>query len=177
MKNKGSFYVGAMLLLLGALFLVVNVGATIFPRWELIQIGRLWPLLVIWAGLGFFLPIAIWWESREKIYGLAMPGTIILVNGFILLYNSLSGDWASWVYLWTLEPLSVALGLLALYVLGARSQALLVTALAIGGASLAVFSIMVSAMGGVTGGIIGAFLLILIGLILVVRAMMRPSRM
>lgn len=139
MKNRSSLYIGVMVLTLGALFLVMNVGATAFGSRSLLSIYRLWPLIVVWVGFGFFLPIFIWWDSRQKNYGLAMPGTIILVNGLVFLYCSLSRDWGAWAYLWTLEPFSVALGLLALYFLGARAQGLLVAALAIGGASLAVF--------------------------------------
>jgi len=173
MKNKSSLYIGVMVLVLGALFLLMNIGSTLFGSRSLLSISRLWPLIVIWIGLGFFLPIFIWWDSRHKNYGLAMPGTIILVNGLILFYCSLSGDWMAWSYLWTLEPLSVALGLLALYFLGARAQGLLIAALAIGGASLAVFAILVSAMGGIVGGVLGAFLLIALGIILVARSLIQ----
>ena len=176
MKDKGLFYVGLMVLLLGALFFLLNVGSTLFGRGSLLSIGRLWPLLIIWAGLAFFLPIFIWWENRDQLYGLAMPGTIILVNGLILLYSSLTRDWGSWAFLWTLEPLAVALGLLALYILGARAQALLIAALVVGGVSLALFAILASALGYVAGGIVGAFLLIAFGVILVVRAVLaRPA--
>lgn len=175
MKNRSSLYIGVMVLTLGALFLVMNVGATAFGSRSLLSIYRLWPLIVVWVGFGFFLPIFIWWDSRQKNYGLAMPGTIILVNGLVFLYCSLSRDWGAWAYLWTLEPFSVALGLLALYFLGARAQGLLVAALAIGGASLAVFAVLVSAMGGIVGGVIGAFLLIAFGIILVARALIQRS--
>ena len=170
MKNKSSLYIGIMVLTLGALFLVMNIGSTLFGSRSLLSISRLWPLIVIWVGFGFFLPIFIWWESRHKNYGLAMPGTIVMVNGLMFLYCTLSGDWRSWAYLWTLEPFSVALGLLALYYFGVKAQGLLIAALAIGGASLAVFAILVSAMGGIVGGVVGAFLLIAFGIILVARA-------
>jgi hypothetical protein len=173
MKNKSSLYIGIMVLTLGALFLVMNIGSTLLGSRSVLSISRLWPLIVIWVSFGFFLPIFIWWGSRHKNYGLAMPGTIILVNGLLFLYSSLSGDWRSWAYLWTLEPFSVALGLLALYYLGSRAQGLLIAAMAIGGASLAVFAILVSATGGIVGGVIGAFLLIALGVILVARAFMQ----
>jgi hypothetical protein len=173
--RKGTFYVGVMVLLLGALFLVLNVGSGFFPGLEILRIGRLWPLLVIWVGLAFYLPIFIWWEKRSKNYGLAMPGTIVLVNGLILLYCSLTWRWADWAFLWTLEPLSVALGLLALWLLGPKASGLLIAALLIGGGSLAVFAVLASALGGLWGGIIGAGTLILLGVILVIRALIRPS--
>ena len=177
MKNKSTFYIGTLVLLLGFLFLVMNIGATAFGNTSLLSISRLWPLLVLWVGFSFYLPILIWWEDRQKIYGLAMPGTIVLVNGLVLLYCSLTGHWNAWAYLWTLEPLSVALGLLAMYFLGPRAPGLLIAAMVIGGTSLAVFAILVSVMGGIAGGVIGALLLITLGIILVARAFVhRPSQ-
>lgn len=173
MKNKGALYVGLMLLLLGLLFLLFNLGAMLFPHWEILRLSRLWPLLVIWAGVAFFLPIFIWWDKRMHNYGLAMPGSIILVNGFILLYCSLTGRWGDWIYLWTLEPFSVALGLLLMWLFGPKVAGLLIAALIIGGVSLSIFAVMVSALGGMLGGIIGAGTLILLGVILVVRALLR----
>ena len=71
MKNKGSLYVGLMLLLLGALFLVVNVGSSLFPDWEILRIGRLWPLIIVWLGLAFFVPLLIWWDQRHKLSRIA----------------------------------------------------------------------------------------------------------
>ena len=176
MRNRSSLYIGVMVLVLGAMFLVMNIGSTIGGVLSIVSMGNLWPLIVIWVGLGFFIPIFIWWDSRHKNYGLAMPGTIVLVNGLILFYCNLSGNWGAWAYLWTLEPFSVALGLLALYFLGPKKeQGLLVAAAVIGGASLAVFAILASALGGPIGGVVGAFLLIALGIILVARAIVQRS--
>lgn len=177
MKNRSTLYIGLIVLALGFLFLMMNIGSTVFGSESPFSISRLWPLLVIWVGFGFYLPILIWWNERQKIYGLAMPGTIVLVNGLVLLYCSLTWDWDAWAYLWTLEPLSVALGLLAMYFLGPRTPGLLIAALVIGGTSLAIFAILVSVMGGIAGGVIGALLLITLGIILVARAFVhRPSQ-
>jgi hypothetical protein len=174
MRNRGAFYLGVMLLLLGLLFLAFNLGATLFPMWEVMSIGRLWPLFVIWIGLGFFLPIFVWWEKRHSNYGLAMPGTIVLVIGLILLYCSLTGNWAAWAFLWALVPFSVGLGLLMLYLLGPKARGLLVAAFFVGGGSLAIFAVFASWIGGPLGGIVGAALLLILGVALVIRALIRP---
>jgi hypothetical protein len=173
--NKSALYVGLMILLLGAIFLLMNVGAIVPFVGEFLRIGRLWPLLIIWASLWFYLPVFIWWERRAYNYGLTMPGTIILVNGLILLYCSLTRRWEDWSWLWTLEPLSVALGLLAMWLLGPKAPALAIAALIIGGVSLALMAIMVTLVGGTIGGIVGAGLLVLLGLILLLRALIRPA--
>jgi len=164
-----------MLLLLGVFFLLLNLSAWIFRGLGLFHIARLWPVIVLWAGLAFLLPIFIWWDKRMHNYGLAMPAAIILVNGLILLYCSLTGQWRQWVYLWALEPFSVALGLLLMWLLGPKAAGLLIAALVIGGASLALFAVLASALGGVVGGIIGAGTLILLGVILVARSLVRPA--
>ncbi len=175
MKNRGALYIGLMLLLLGAFFLVLNIGSWLLRGLGLFHIGRLWPIIILWAGLAFFLPIFIWWDKRMHNYGLAMPGSIILVNGLILLYCSLTGQWRQWIYLWTLEPFSVGLGLLLMWLLGPKAAGLLIAALIIGGSSLAIFAVLASALGGLLGGIIGAGVLILLGVILVARSLMRPA--
>jgi len=69
----------------------------------------------------------------------------------------------------------VALGLLALWIFGPKASGLLIAALLIGGASVAVFAVLASAMGGLWGGIIGAGTLIVLGVLLVIRALIRPS--
>ncbi|MGQ9666175.1 MAG: hypothetical protein ACUVWB_02580 [Anaerolineae bacterium] len=173
MQNRGWLYVGVMVLLLGLLFLLTSLGSVILGPHSLLSIGRLWPLLLGWAAVGFFLPVLIWWERRRQLYGLTLPGVLFLVNCLAFLFTSLTGRWRAWAYLWTVEPLAVALGLLGLYFFGRRAQLLLVTAAAIGAASLVVFAILVGLLERPAGGFIGAFLLLLTGVLLILGALLR----
>jgi len=172
MRHRGAMYVGILLLLLGAFFLLLNVGGA----WtEKLSFAHLWPVLIIWVGLAFFLPIFIWWDKRMENYGLAMPGSIVAINGLILLYCSLTGNWDHWTYLWALEPFSVAIGLLIMWLLGPRAAGLLIAALLIGVVSLGLFVIFASLMGSPAAGIAGAGTLIVLGALLVAGALIRPA--
>jgi len=169
MKDRGALYVGLMMILFGGLFLLIQLsGSLLAPLGIRLGWGELWPFIILLAGLAFWLPIFVWWDRRASVAGLAIPGTIIMVNGLILLYQSLTGDWASWAYLWAFEPLSVGLGLLALYALGDRDKGLLVASAIVGGIGLLFFIIFASAFGGLIR-ILGPVALILIGILFLVR--------
>ncbi len=167
MRDRAALYVGILLIAFGGLFLLAQVSSTL-PLDIHLGWGTLWPFLILIVGLAFWLAIAVWWDKREQIVGLAMPGTIITTNGLILLYQNLTGDWASWAYLWPLEPVAVGIGLLSLYLLGNRPRGLLVAAGIVGGVGLLFFVIFASAFGGLVG-LLGPVVLILIGLLIAVR--------
>lgn len=167
MRDRGILYVGILLVVLGAFFLVAQVT----NRWDMpfglrLGWGGLWPVLIIIVGLAFWLPIFLWWERKEQIAGLAVPGTIILVNGLLLLYQNTTGDWKSWAYAWALEPVAVALGLLALYFLTAKPRGLLIAVLIVGGVGVFFFVIFGAIFGGVIG-LLGPLVLIAIGLLII----------
>lgn len=102
--NRGSLVVGLLLIGLGVLFFAFNV----IPG---IDIGALWPMIFIVLAVGFFAPPLLWPQAREGLSGLMIPGAILLMLGLIFFYDTLSGDWASWAYAWTLIPGGVGLGL------------------------------------------------------------------
>ncbi len=54
---------------------------------------------------------------------LIIPGGIVLGNGFLLTYFSLSGNWVNWTILWPLEPLLVAGSIIAPFLLKRRGAA------------------------------------------------------
>lgn len=173
MRSRGALYVGVLLILLGGLFLLMEVGSTA-NRWFHLQLGwgRLWPLFICFASLAFWLPILVWWPQHEKLAGLAIPATIVGTNGLILLYQSLSGNWGTWAYLWTLEPISVAVGLLCTYLIGERNRGLLLASGIVGGVGLFFFAIFSTAFGGFWRVLLPA-VLIVIGLYLLLRGASR----
>jgi hypothetical protein len=176
MKNRGSLYVGILLLAFGGLFLVAQLATDLLAPFEMYWgWGRLWPFLILFIGLAFWLPVFIWWEKRRQVAGLAVPGTIVVVNGLMLLYQAITRDWGSWSYLWSMEPIAVALGLLALYWLGPRERGLLVAAGIVGGIGLFFFVIFVSIFGGWLRFLVPVVVMV-VGLLLLLRGIQDRGR-
>ena len=68
-----------------------------------------WSLIVLAVALGFALA-----GIFLRTPGLAVPAFIVGVNGAMLAFCAITGQWAAWGVLWPIEPLSVGLGLLTL---------------------------------------------------------------
>jgi hypothetical protein len=68
-----------------------------------------WPLIVLAVGLSFALAALF-----MRVAALAIPAVIILVNGAMLGFTAVTGQWAAWLLLWPVEPLAVGIGLLIL---------------------------------------------------------------
>jgi hypothetical protein len=88
-EKRSSIIGGTILILMGLLFLSFQM----FPELaEQLDIGRQWPLIVIGVGALVGTP------------PLAVPGSVIAGIGGILYYQNVTGDWASWAYIWALIP-------------------------------------------------------------------------
>lgn len=95
MEKRSSIIGGTILILMGLLFLSFQM----FPELaEQLDIGRQWPLIVIGVGVLFLLGALVGTPP------LAVPGSVIAGIGGILYYQNVSGDWASWAYIWALIP-------------------------------------------------------------------------
>ncbi len=164
MHNRGALYLGILFIVLGGFFLLAQSTGWLGLGW------KLWPLLVLIAGLAFLLPLAIWWHKRSELAGLVVPGTILAGNGLLMLFQSLTGNWSSWSYTWALEPILVALGLLFLYLLTNRPRGLLTAVAIVGGVGLLLFVTAASAFGGVLR-YVGPVLLIAVGLVILLAAL------
>jgi hypothetical protein len=93
--NRPTFFLGLGLIALGLIFLVTFF----FPN--------AWPVLLIVLGL-FFLIVA----ARYRVSWPVVAGLINLALGLILLYQTVTGDWKSWYFLWPLIFSSLGAGLL-----------------------------------------------------------------
>lgn len=91
---------GIILILLGLLFLASELYPQIFSFWD-------WPFIIIGLGGVFLL-----WAILAGTGGLAVPGAILTGIGAILYYQNLTGDWASWSYIWAIIPGFVGLGVI-----------------------------------------------------------------
>ncbi len=171
MRNKGSLYTGILIIALGLIILFAQAtrGASL---WGL-RLGwrAAWPLFVVWAGAAFLLPLAVWPERRSSIAGLVVPGTIILANGLLLLFQNSTGLWRTWAYLWTVEPMAVGLALFFLYLLAGRESGLLLAAGIVFGVGLLMFLV----FSGVFT-FIGPLVIIVLGVILTVAGLGHGGR-
>ena len=93
--NRITLISGISLIFLGILFFV----STLVPA--------TWPIVLIGAGV-FFLAAAVIWG----LSGLTIAGAINLTLGGVLLYQTISQNWASWYYLWPLVFAGLGVGML-----------------------------------------------------------------
>lgn len=111
MEKRSSIVGGAILIIVGVLFLLVQL----FPGLvALLDIDRQWPLTIVAVG-GLFVFGALLGTPP-----LAIPGSIIAGTGILLYYQNLTGDWASWAYAWTLYPGFVGVGIILMNLLSGR---------------------------------------------------------
>jgi hypothetical protein len=136
--NKTNRVLGAILVILGALFLLKNLNI-VNPLFDIFNFGfiisKLWPsLFLIIPGLlfhyGFF-------RGRRKDPGLLVPGGILLVLGIVFQINMLFGGWN---ITWPANIFAVAFGLFELYAFGNREKGLLIPIGILGGLSVIFFT-------------------------------------
>jgi hypothetical protein len=98
--QRPSFFIGLSLIVLGMIFMV-----TYF-------LPHAWPVLLIGIGLFFLIVAARWRVSWPVITGL-----VVATLGFILFYQTISGNWKSWFFLWPLIFAALGVGFIAQYAL------------------------------------------------------------
>ena len=100
MNRKNGIIGGIILILLGVILLAREIAPQYFEFWD-------WPFIIIGLGGVFLL-----WAIISGTGGLAVPGSILAGIGGILYYQSQTGDWASWAYIWALIPGFVGIGVI-----------------------------------------------------------------
>jgi hypothetical protein len=101
-RFEGHVIAGAILIGLGVLLLLGNI----FQPFHLLS--WLWPFLVIVPGVLMFIPVT---SGQRDAAGLAVPASLVTGTGLILLYQSVTGNWKSWAYVWTLYGVFLGFGL------------------------------------------------------------------
>ena len=104
-KNVGALIGGSILIGLGLLTLLDRLVPSL-------DLGNLWPFFIIAFGALFFIAMFAMGKSGA---GFAVPGTIIGGIGLILLYQTITSNWLSMSYFWTLILFFVGLGI---YIMG-----------------------------------------------------------
>ena len=163
--NRGSIVVGGILVVIGAIFLFVNVFR--------IDFGDIWPIIFFIIGAGFYLPVLLMPRDRSNLAGLLIPGTILFGLGAIFFYNILTDNWGSWAYIWTLIPASVGLGLLIAARVGNWGGDTMKVGFWMFVISTGVCLILAAFFGGGNAGLIGAILLIVLGVFLLIQSIRR----
>ena len=167
-RGSGALIAGILLILIGAFLLCGTVASTSLARFGIdVQLWRLWPTIFLFVGAAFFLPIFLSWERRRQLAGLAVPGTIILMQWVLFTYFTWTDNWGDWAFLWAAEPLSVGLGLYVMYFLGEPQRGLLIGASIVSGISLVFLSLFATFLAQGLFRVIGPLLLIVIGIVVV----------
>ena len=104
-SNVGALIGGALLIGIGVLSLMDRA----FPT---LNLGNLWPFLIIGLGALFFVAMFAIGRSGAAF---AVPGSIISGIGLVLLFQNMTGHWESMTYIWTLILIFVGLGI---YIMG-----------------------------------------------------------
>ena len=97
----GLFIPGLPVLATGAILFFTSA----FDQWAAWR--YLWPVEVLAVGLAFLL--AAW---KLRVIWLVIPGLVGFLNGVLLQFCAITGWWAVWAVLWTIEPLSLGLAFL-----------------------------------------------------------------
>jgi hypothetical protein len=101
MRSKGTLTGGIVLILIGIALLV---EAFLPGAWALVPIG---------LGLAFLVAAGI-----HRVGGLAIPGALLSGVGTLLLWQSSTGWWASWLYLWPVVLGALGVGFVVANLLG-----------------------------------------------------------
>ncbi len=152
---SGLFVPGLPILATG----FISLLASVFGAWGIW--ARLWPLEVLSVALAFLLMAFF----MRNIW-LLIPAIIVGANGLLFQFCALTGWWEIWAIMWTIEPLSVGLALLAVY-LGARKKGLLIGGLILCGVGIVGMTGMTALMPewGVIN-LFGPLMLIFVGMLL-----------
>jgi hypothetical protein len=138
MNNKGGRVFGAILVIVGALFLLKNLNI-MSPFFEIFDLGYL--IGTFWPSLFLLIPAFFFhygfFAGRKRDPGLLVPGGILLVLGVVFQINMLFGGWD---VTWPLNIFAVAFGLFELYYFGNREKGLLIPIFILSGVSLIFFT-------------------------------------
>jgi hypothetical protein len=164
-EKRGSVVVGGILIVVGAIFLFVNVFR--------IDFGRIWPIIFFIIGAGFYLPVLLMPRDRRNLSSFLIPGTILFGLGTIFFYNIFADNWGSWAYIWTLIPASVGLGLLLAARVGDWGGDTMKVGFWMFVTSTGVCLVLASFFDGGNAGAVGAILLIVLGVFLLIQSIRR----
>ena len=114
MSRTIELLAGLLLLIVGVLLLASEPLADFVGGLGIDEdVLRWWPILIIGLSLFFLVPALIGGANRRLRAGMVIPGALLAGIGSALLYMSLTDRWEAWVYLWSVFPFSLGLGMYA----------------------------------------------------------------
>ncbi len=167
-QRRSDLVFGVILLLIGAWFLAARFN--LLPGLEqLVNVQYQWPLIVIGVGVFLFLLGLL-----VRAPGMSVPACIVGGIGGLLYWNNLTGDWASWSYIWTLIPGFVGVGVILSTLLGGNERGGYREGLRLIVISLVLFVIFLMIFSGQTFFLrYWPVLIILLGIWVIIQAFMR----
>jgi hypothetical protein len=176
-QGSATALLGGLLVFLGVIFLLIQLLHV-----DLWQSG--WPFFIIVPGVAVYA-LALVLRARVGEL-LAIIGSIMTVNGLLLLYQNSTGHWSSWAYAWALVfPTSIGVGQFVYgYLTGIRRLVVLGIRVAAAGAAVFVlgaffFEGAINISGrdfGPLGRLLFPALLIAAGAVLLFRARREAAR-
>lgn len=139
-NQRSNIAAGLVLILLGAAFLFFNLAPDYF---DWLDFSEHWALFIIAFGL-LLLVIGLLTGAS----GMAIPASIIGGIGGLLYYQSLSGNWGSWAYAWTLILGFIGVGIFLHGLLSGRVRHGVVE----GGRLILISAVAFTIFGALTGG-------------------------
>jgi hypothetical protein len=169
-SNRTQLGLGVLLILLGVWFFAVQQVPAL-KTWTNLQLD--WPLYVVGAGAVILLVGLLTGAPAMSI-----PACIVAGIGGILYYQNRFGDWDSWSFLWTLIPGFVGVGTLLTGLFGEDTRRNLGHGLNLVVTSAVLFLIFAAIMQrlNILGPYGPAVLLILLGLYILVRGLLRSRK-
>jgi hypothetical protein len=162
-SRKASLAFGILLIAFGAILFLLSL---IPGDW----ISQAWPVIFFLIAAGFFLPVFLWPESRTGLAALFIPGGVFLSLGLIFIYSTLTQDWVVWAYAWLLIVAGVGLGILLASIVGGWGKNSFWAGVWMTAISAGIFGLLATLFGTPVIKIIGAVLIILVGLFFLLRA-------
>ena len=165
-SRRSSLAVGLLLILVGAWFVAIQLVPGL-EAWLNLEVT--WPLLIVGVGV-LLLVIGL----VTAVPSMAVPACIVAGLGGIFYWQSLTGNWESWSYIWTLIPGFVGAGTILSGLLSGQTA----KGVREGGWLLLISLVLFVVFGSVFGGLgwLGPYwplLLVALGLLIVVRALLR----
>ena len=168
-SSRTNLASGLLLVLIGIVFLVIQLVPSIK---SLIHYDYSWPIIIILVGFGLLI-----FGLVVRSPGMAVPACIVAGIGGLLYYQNATNDWGSWAYVWTLIPGFAGAGTILAGLLGMDTRRSIQAGAWQIFVSLVLFFIFGSFLGHLNlFGQYWPLLLVLFGLIILVRPLVRRKR-
>ncbi len=165
-QKRSGMVLGLFLVLLGLFFLASELVPDI-RQWT--RFIFTWPISLVAVGAGLLLLGLITGNP-----GMAIPASILGGLGAIFYWQTLSHNWTSWAYIWTLIPGFVGFGIIVASLLGGKGSYSISRGLQLILTSLVLFVVFGAIMGAFTGlGLYWPLLLIAAGIVLFIAGFFR----